>query len=472
MAVSLLLRLLLSLLAAGVTHARFFVEVEEKRAPPVAAWKLSLGVGDIRSQIAVITAPRGACNGVSPCLVANTGVAVVAINPASGAVVWNATAGIPPAWPNPENPYTALRHGMATPVFEPHTGSLIVALASKHGAVIALDPHDGRLRWTFNASTTPDINHLTIASTPTLLASGVAADVPVVVTTLNGVTLALRADTGVELWRLDGNVRKNSSTACHVVLPVQARNGSVYCCSASDGRLLSLEGATGRWQWSASVLDTGCAFPGPMLGLDGAVLVATVGGSYIPSSFTPHMLSFDGATGAQRWNRSLEAPSDYHFHLASIGSAALSHDGKIAAAVQLLSTPAKTVDARTGACLGNGTETGIQRTGGSPYRLDFSGPLTFHPTRSSLVFANLHAPKGPGSTHMALYRIVGGRWPWTRLWQMPLPSPVDARSLPAFVLGSSSASGDARNGTILMVVSDVNANVFAWHVEAYNNVVT
>jgi outer membrane protein assembly factor BamB len=179
---------------------------------------------------------------------------------------------------------------------------------------------------------------------------------------VNGDTIALRVEDGHEVWRIQ-LIPGASHQSCAAMLPLSSRQDKVFCCSASGGWMIALDGATGKQLWKSSVHDKRCVYPGVMLGPRASVLAATQGGRTIATDKEPHLLSFDDLTGVQRWNTSLLSKPSQKF--ATVAGAAMSQDQTTVVAVQM-GTPAVTIDALTGKILASGGGGGIPNPGWSP----------------------------------------------------------------------------------------------------------
>ena len=389
-------------------------------------------------------------------LFVNTGASIAALDPLTGEVLWNSSAGIPI---DPDPHVGGTPQGLSTPVYEPTADLVLACLATRYGTIIALDAKKGKPRWIFNASILPNNNFYTYEANPVIVYR-TASKTPLLIANINGDTIAVQVSDGEEVWRRPMVPLSTTNPSCAASLPLHTQNGSVFCCSG--GMVMAMDSQTGQTKWSSLFKDKGCAFPGAVPGPNGSVIVTTVGGTNIYYSSEPHVLSFDMNTGDQNWNTSIGTGN---YKLGTIAGAAISADRQRLVTVQL-STPALTLDANNGNILASGTAGSIPHPGGSPYPLRFNGPLSFHPSNHSQVFAVTYGmSESPAPFNLASYDVnfkVG--WQslplWRQRWRAKLGWPAGQYSAPSFL---EIEGAKAKNGRqVLMFVGDTNGTVCAW----------
>ncbi|MFB6142595.1 MAG: PQQ-binding-like beta-propeller repeat protein [Halorientalis sp.] len=186
-----------------------------------------------------------------------TASAVLAVDAASGDVLWREDGGDPPLWPR-----EVCVHG-----------DTVYVAAVEEPAVVALDAASGRRRWTFS----PREGEFGVRSllvqprehSPVLYAGG------------DGAVYALDPATGRTDWR-----REVFGTVAHLALGLPSlvavtETGEVYALSVDDG--------TGQWRRNLNARTTALAAP--------------YGSGPVVSSFGGPTTALDRSAGATRWQR-------------------------------------------------------------------------------------------------------------------------------------------------------------------------
>ncbi|MBK8840253.1 MAG: PQQ-dependent dehydrogenase, methanol/ethanol family [Hyphomonadaceae bacterium] len=133
-------------------------------------------------------------------------------------------------------------------------------------------------------------------------ATPVIVDGVMYLTTAWSMVKAYDIKTGAKLWEYDPDVRKNKAAdaCCDVVnRGVAAWNGKIYL-GALDGRLIALDGKTGKLVWEKQTTDTNLPYTitGVPRIIKGKVIIGNGGAEYRVRGY---VTAYDAETGEQAW---------------------------------------------------------------------------------------------------------------------------------------------------------------------------